>query len=507
MKSGVLVSGPGWMWVAVIVAAVGIYGWGVGHEDFWFDEVCSAAMAEHDAREILSLTADHDFHPPLYYLLLRGFRVLLGGSEWALRLPSMLGAVALVALGAGPVRRMCGDRTARLYTLLTLSTPAVLIYAHEARMYTLLMFALTACAAYGYLAVRDNRTWDWVCFGLSSLAAAYLHYYGAIAVFYAYLFLLVWLRLRRAGGRATHASPLLVTAGCVFLAYLPWVVFFLRQAMDVRRAFWIAPLDPVTVLGAICVPFATRFFYPAVPWSMVFVTGMFLIVIAFGTVFSLARKASQERVPILLAVVIFDGTLLTAIVVSLVFTPVFVPRYMLACLGPALIALSVSIRFLPVRWLRITVVSLFVVLNLHVMKDVYTQRFNGSTRELVADLRGAVEKGDLIVTSDCIAVGPVVYYLPEARHLFYLADMETMWQHYFTVFKPRIVDRSRMQELLASSESFWFVGSDSGFSVTAQDILKESGDSWEQTAGPTDYAHPYSRFTYTVSKFSRAGGT
>jgi len=503
MKSGVLVSSPVWMWAGVIVAAVGVYGWGIGHEDFWFDEVCSAAMAEYDAREILSLTCDHDFHPPLYYLLLRGFRVVLGGSEWALRLPSVLGAVALVALGAGPVRRMCGDRTARLYALLTLSTPAVLIYAHEARMYTLLMFALTACAAYGYLAARDNQAKDWVCFGLSSLAALYLHYYGAIAAFCVYLFLFIWLRVRR----TPAMKPFLITAGCVFLAYLPWVIFFFRQAMDAHRAFWIAPLDPLTILGAFCVPFAYRFFHPAVPWPMAVVTGMVLILIAFGVVFSLVRKASRERVPILLAVVIFDGTLLTAIVVSLAFTPVFVPRYMLACFGPALIALSISIRLAPVRWLRIAVVSLFVVPNLLVMKDVYTQRFNGSTRELVADLRGAVERGDLVVTSDCIALGPVVYYLPEARHLFYLADMETMWQHYFTVFEPRIVDRSRLQELLASSESFWFIGTDSGFSVMTEDILREAGDGWEQTAGPTDYAHPYSRFTYTVSKFSRADGT
>jgi hypothetical protein len=33
---------------------------------------------------------------------------------------------------------------------------------------------------YGYLAAQNNKRSDWVCFGLSSLAAAYLHYYGLI---------------------------------------------------------------------------------------------------------------------------------------------------------------------------------------------------------------------------------------------------------------------------------------------------------------------------------------
>jgi hypothetical protein len=51
-------------------------------------------------------------------------------------------------------------------------------------MYTLAILAVTASALYGYLAVQHNHTRDWVCFGLASLAAAYLHYYGLMAAFY-----------------------------------------------------------------------------------------------------------------------------------------------------------------------------------------------------------------------------------------------------------------------------------------------------------------------------------
>jgi uncharacterized membrane protein len=78
----------------------------------------------------------YDNHPPLYYLLLRMVRVVLGNSEWALRLLSVAGAVALVGLGAGPVRRIFGHKTAFIYALVVLFTPVILIYAHEARMYT-----------------------------------------------------------------------------------------------------------------------------------------------------------------------------------------------------------------------------------------------------------------------------------------------------------------------------------------------------------------------------------
>jgi uncharacterized membrane protein len=497
-----LVSGPAWGWVALIVAATGVYGLGIAHEDFWYDEACSAAMVEHSVPQILGLTCN-DVHPPLYYLLLRGFRIVLGGSDWALRLLSVFGAVGLVGLGAGPIRRMCGDATAGFYAVLTLFTPAFLIYAHEARMYTLLTFTLTACVAYGYLAVRDGRVWDWVCFGLSSLATAYLHYYGAIAVFYVYLSLGVWLLIRRVG----PVRPFLMTAACVGLGYLPWLVFFLRQAMAVRRAFWIEPIDLTTVLGGVGAPFAYKFFYPTIPWSMVLFMATFPALIAFGLVTSWVRKAVREWSMILLPVVVYDGTLLTTVIVSLVFAPVFVPRYMIACFGPALIALSASIRLLPVRPLRIAVIALYVVLNAFVMKDVYTERFNGLTRELIGDLRGAMDTGDVIITSDGIAVGPLVHYLPEARHLFYVNDAEAAWSPAVRVFEPRIEERSRLRECLSTATSFWFIGTNSGFSVTGADILREAGEGWEQTAGPTDYSHPYSRFTYTVSRFARMGAT
>ncbi len=175
-----------WTWVAILAGAILAYSLGLTHEGFWYDEAYSAAMAEHPMPEILRLAAS-DVHPPLYYLLLRCVRLMLGNSEASLRLLSVLGAVAFVGLGAGPVRRLFGLRTSILYAVVALSTPAILIYAHEARMYSLLIPAVTASALYGYLAARDNLRRDWIVFGLSSLAAAYLHYYGAMAVFYVVL--------------------------------------------------------------------------------------------------------------------------------------------------------------------------------------------------------------------------------------------------------------------------------------------------------------------------------
>jgi len=152
------------------LAAV-VYTVGISHESIWYDEAYSSVIAGYLPWQIpAQLIVDN--HPPLYYILLSLVRMVLGNSVWALRSLSVAGAVGLVALGAGPVRRILGNRNAFLYAIVVLFTPAVLIYAHEARMYSLAICAVTAGALYGYLAVTENRKQDWVLFGVATLAGA-----------------------------------------------------------------------------------------------------------------------------------------------------------------------------------------------------------------------------------------------------------------------------------------------------------------------------------------------
>src|SRR5512133_579355 len=172
-----------WAWTTIIILAAAMYTVGIAHESFWYDEAYSSVIANYLPWQIpTQIMVDN--HPPLYYILLSLVRMVLGNSEWALRSLSVAGAVGLVALGAGPLRRIFGNRNAFLYSIVVLFTPAILIYAHEARMYSLAICTVTAGALYGYLAVTENHRRDWLLFGVFTLSSAYLHYYGLIAAFF-----------------------------------------------------------------------------------------------------------------------------------------------------------------------------------------------------------------------------------------------------------------------------------------------------------------------------------
>lgn len=125
----------------------------------WFDEAFSAYLMRFDAAKIVHFTA-LDVHPPLYYLLLKGWTSIFGNSLLAVR--SMSLALALVGL-VGLYFVVWHITKSRQYGLAAVAaaalTPTLVRFSEEARMYTL-VFAIVVWATYVLLrAVETNRRW------------------------------------------------------------------------------------------------------------------------------------------------------------------------------------------------------------------------------------------------------------------------------------------------------------------------------------------------------------
>ena len=486
-------------WIVIIVVACLAYATGISHESIWYDEVYSAVMAEYSLGKIITFVA-YDNHPPLYYLLLRMVRVVLGNSVWALRVLSVVGAVALVGLGAGPVRRIFGNKTAFIYAALVLFTPGILIYAHEARMYSLAIFTVTAGVLSGYLAAQYNRTGYWVCFGLATLTAAYLHYYGLIAVFYTHLFMFFWLLIKK----REHLKAYLITGAVVLAGYLPWLVVFVKQVTDVKRGFWIGPVSVDAVLRALHKPFAYKEFFPDVLPTMSLALLFSLILIIFGVVFAKKKKAEKELTFSLFLLFVYFCTIVTPIIVSLVLAPVFHPRYMIVCAGLFLLLLSLGISLLPGKFLPPVAVGIFALLNVFTLKDIYTQRFNYPMKAVAQSLKHEIQPGDLIVTSDSYSMGPALYYFPEAVHYYSNNSIEAQWGHVLEPFTPYLHDDEDREDLFSTHQSFWYITCNTGLSKNVSTILNDE-KGWEESLEPRTYAEPFSFVAFTVSKFAYTG--
>jgi uncharacterized membrane protein len=132
-------------------------------QSLWLDEAITAlTVKNYDFINIITGFAKGDFHPPLYYLILKFWTNLFGYSEIALRMPSVIFGVLTVFF----VYKLGGKKAALLMAV----NPLAVYYSQEARMYSLAAFAVTA-AVYFF---QNKRYFLWGLFFLIGLYSDYL---------------------------------------------------------------------------------------------------------------------------------------------------------------------------------------------------------------------------------------------------------------------------------------------------------------------------------------------
>ncbi len=180
-----------------------------------------------------ALVADN--HPPLYFLVLRGWREMLGDEERMTRALSALLSLAALGVFFVAVRESLGATAALWATLLLgLAVPDIAL-AREARSYSLLLLLLMgAVAAIARLEARGPSLGRAAALGATACAAMLTHYFAAFA-----LGPLALYALFRLGPRSRRqALAAFAAAAAVFLAAWGPYVWQARQ-VAVENADWL----------------------------------------------------------------------------------------------------------------------------------------------------------------------------------------------------------------------------------------------------------------------------
>ncbi|HEU4420065.1 MAG TPA: glycosyltransferase family 39 protein, partial [Planctomycetota bacterium] len=197
---------------------------GLEVHSMWFDETASLAIAVADD-PIAALREDR--HPPLFLLLLRAWRALVGEGDTALRLlPALIGIGSL--LGTSVVaHRLLPRPAALLATSLFAVAPFQIWYAQDLRMYPLLEFgavlALLGATGTGPLAARSALLAGGAAVAMGS------HYFGFLVPPLCAPF--VW----QGWNRRSACLVLAPLAGCA--AWTPWLVTVLPVQMQTKWGF------------------------------------------------------------------------------------------------------------------------------------------------------------------------------------------------------------------------------------------------------------------------------
>ncbi len=270
----------------------------IGSESLWVDEALSVQAADRPSSDVVGYVAQHDFNPPLYFLLLHFWGALFGYSEVSSRLLSALFGVAFVLAVFLLAGSLFGRKAAVAAGIIAAVSPFYVSVSQEARMYSL--FAFLSVLSFWLLVLLIGRFGFWLLAAYSAVAALmlYSHMYGLfilaaqtawLAIKGKWLYSLVpaalftpWLFVavpRLYAYTSTHwldfPSLAKVSAGFAWLAGSPLILILLFSAAafaSLRRPsgmllLWLAvPIALSLAVSAILAPvFFYRYFAAAFP--------------------------------------------------------------------------------------------------------------------------------------------------------------------------------------------------------------------------------------------------
>jgi 4-amino-4-deoxy-L-arabinose transferase-like glycosyltransferase len=319
-------------WGAILAIGALLRLWGLGTESFWHDESWTWLVIRGSVRDLFRTLVEHDAHPPLYYLLVRGWSLIFNDTEAALRLLSAAAGIAALPVMFRLGRRF-GDEKAGLVAMGLLAiAPLHVYFSQEARSYALL-FLLCALSIEALFNMRERPNRDGVILlTLVTAGIMYTHYMGAFFV------LAEAVVVAKLGGRE-FTRGCAIAAACAFALYLPWLPTFLRHVTSVSGSFWI----PSPTAGIFLRSMGDLAAYPYGIWAWLAWTVSIPIWLAALAAPFITRKREHGAL-LLLVLIPIAGELLVSLA-----RPIFYTRTFLYVLAPLTLLAPATITRLPRR--------------------------------------------------------------------------------------------------------------------------------------------------------------
>jgi hypothetical protein len=184
----------------------------LGAPSLWIDESFTAYAVHLSFADLI------EQNHWLYYSVEKSWTSLVGTSEWALRMPSVFGAMAACGLLVLLGRRLFDQRVALISAVLLATNPFFVKWSQQARGYTLLVAASLLATLLLIRALDRVSPAAWVAYGVAFAVVIVWHPFSAALLAPAHLVLGLQ---RRESVRTTHA--LIGTTVAVALA-APWLI-------------------------------------------------------------------------------------------------------------------------------------------------------------------------------------------------------------------------------------------------------------------------------------------
>ncbi|MDD2970509.1 MAG: glycosyltransferase family 39 protein [Lachnospiraceae bacterium] len=393
------------------------------------DEGFSLMLAKMSMGDMLTATAA-DVHPPLYYIMIMFFGKVTGYTAVAGRVLSYLAIVTVAILANTYLKKRFGAYAAAIFfALLTFTNNAIEMIV-EIRMYTwaMVFVLLTALFAYELMRLEEayrGSLWKWAGLCVCGLAAGYLHYYALIMVVLIDLFLFMVLLYRK----PRNILPCIVVSIASVIVYFPWLLVLIKQFGAVSNDYWISNIEVKDWIRYI---FGEGRIGQILRITLL-LSGLIFLVTRDGLqietdVFERKKNVhlnlkwekhpmDAERYLVLLCGLTTIGTIAVGAIVSYIFRPLYVSRYIYSAFGLITLAFGISFTHCSRRKVYTWILLIYILLfgSRSFMTQYQLERsYHNQTREAVAYIQENMKVDDIIVTDHSQLSWTVLdYYCPE----------------------------------------------------------------------------------------------
>ncbi|MFA9288270.1 MAG: glycosyltransferase family 39 protein [Weeksellaceae bacterium] len=424
-------------------------------QDFWRDEAFSYILSQQPLTDLLRLTAG-DFNPPLYYILLKYWSMIVGHSEIALRSLSLIFfAITLVFIYETFLNVFkFSQKKAFIYIAFVAWNPFLLYYAFEARMY-MMITCLATISFYAFLQKHKKL------YILTAALGLYTHYFMIFVIATQFLYRFGPTLYQRfikkiKSKEKVSAFPTFTYFLIIGLLWLPWVIYLITQHNFAGSGdFWIVrpPLKDIFYVPFVLYTGYERVlglyyhgkagytsFHTLFNTIMIAIMLLPLLITKFNQkkkqnhhLLTLNKHLSHEHIQLFVLWAFFTPYLL--IILSYVVQPFYLPRYFIFCTPGLLILLVWCIEKLP-RVPKIVVFVLLVWMTQQFHTANLEYRHKKSVSKAYKEIREVIKPGDMIYTND-LDYFLARYYLPDAEVKIYERPYDSLASYVGKSLIPR----------------------------------------------------------------------
>jgi Predicted membrane protein len=367
----------------------------LGSESIWLDEGMSIEIAR-NWPHMWQVLPDYQANMWLYYILLH-FWLKLGLSEFLVRIPSAVFAIATVPVSYVLGVRLFGSRVAIITAFMLAVNVFFIHYAQEARSYSLLLFLVTLSSFLFVKCIERPSLSLWVGYIVSSVLAIYAHFFGALAIG-AQAISLVFLRPRDIPWRGAVSSYLTIA-----LLLLPALLFALSHGTG--NIDWIerpTAMKLYKTLKALAggAPTLVLVYIP-------------LCLVAFISVVQISRrvKSGLETWRYAFPLIWLLAPLVVAFSFSSLGKPIFISRYLILCLPPFVLLTALGLSTLRKQWLVIAFLTIFLGSSGRSLVKFYMEQDKENWRGATSFVLSEAKPGDAVLFYAYFVRFPFEYYI------------------------------------------------------------------------------------------------